>query len=78
MLSSATLYYLEGTRCYLEVTLDFIEGARYYHGTTLNCLETLAFVSKHLVPLTHCSRETRKRVIGKQCRPRSDATERGV
>ena len=28
--------------------------------------------------LTHCSRETRKRVIGKQCTPRSDATERGV
>ena len=25
--------------------------------------------------LTHCSRETCKRVIGKQCRPRSDATE---
>ena len=29
-------------------------------------------------PLTHCSRETRKRVIGKQCTPRSDAAERGV
>ena len=28
--------------------------------------------------LTHCSRETRKRVIGKQCRPRSDAAKRGV
>ena len=28
--------------------------------------------------LTHCSRETRKRVLGKQCRPRSDAAERGV
>ena len=28
--------------------------------------------------ITHCSRETRKRVIGKQCRPRSDAAERGV
>ena len=28
--------------------------------------------------LTHCSRETRKRVIDKQCRPRSDAAERGV
>ena len=28
--------------------------------------------------LTHCSRETRKRVIGKQCRPISDAAERGV
>ena len=28
--------------------------------------------------LTHCSRETRKRVIGKQCRPRSDAAECGV
>ena len=28
--------------------------------------------------LTHCSRETRKRVTGKQCRPWSDATERGV
>ena len=26
----------------------------------------------------HCSLETTKRVIGKQCRPRSDATERGV
>ena len=25
--------------------------------------------------LTHCSRETRKRVSGKQCRPRSDAAE---
>ena len=28
--------------------------------------------------LTHCSRETPKRVTGKQCRPRSDAAERGV
>ena len=28
--------------------------------------------------LTHCNRETRKRVIAKQCRPRSDAAERGV
>ena len=28
--------------------------------------------------LSNCSRETRKRVIGKQCRPRSDAAERGV
>ena len=28
--------------------------------------------------LTHFSRETRKRVTGKRCRPRSDAAERGV
>ena len=28
--------------------------------------------------LTHCSWETHKRVIGKQCRPRSDAAECGV
>ena len=28
--------------------------------------------------LTHVSRETLKSVIGKQCRPRSDATERVV
>ena len=28
--------------------------------------------------LTHCSRVTRKKVIGKQCSPRSDAAERGV
>ena len=28
--------------------------------------------------LIHCMRETRKSVIGKQCRPRSDAAERGV
>ena len=28
--------------------------------------------------LTHCSRETCKSVIGKQCRPRSDAAERSV
>ena len=28
--------------------------------------------------LTHCSRETPKRVIGKQCRPRSDTAKRGV
>ena len=28
--------------------------------------------------LTHCSRETRKREIGLQCRPRSGAAERGV
>ena len=27
--------------------------------------------------VTHCSRKTRKRVIGKQCRPRSDAAECG-
>ena len=30
------------------------------------------------ISLTHCSRETRKRVTGKQCGPRSDATECGV
>ena len=29
-------------------------------------------------PLTHCSRETHEKVIGKQCRPRSDTAERGV
>ena len=28
--------------------------------------------------LTHCSRETHKRVIGKQCRPSSDAAECSV
>ena len=28
--------------------------------------------------LTHRSWETRKRVIDKQCRPRSDATEHGI
>ena len=28
--------------------------------------------------LTHCSRETCKRVTGKQCRPRSEATECGI
>ena len=28
--------------------------------------------------LTHCSRETHKRVVGKQCRPRWDAAERGI
>ena len=28
--------------------------------------------------LTHCSLETHKRVIGKQCRPRSDTAECGV
>ena len=28
--------------------------------------------------LTHCSRETPKRVIDKQCRPRSDVAKRGV
>ena len=31
-----------------------------------------------IVTLTYCSRDTRKRVLGKQCRPRSDATECGV
>ena len=29
-------------------------------------------------PITHCSRETRKRVLGKQCRPRSDGAECGI
>ena len=28
--------------------------------------------------LTHCSWETPKRLIGKQCRPRSDAAECGI
>ena len=28
--------------------------------------------------LTHCSLETPKRVFGKQCRPKSDATEHGI
>ena len=31
-----------------------------------------------LIWLTHCSQETRKRVIGKQWRPRSDAAECGI
>ena len=30
------------------------------------------------IRLTHCSRETPKRVFGKQCRSRSDAAERSV
>ena len=37
-------------------------------------------ISQNIVkfPLTYCSRETRKRVIGKQCRPRSDTAECGI
>ena len=35
-------------------------------------------IVKTLISLTHCSREAHKRVIGKQCRPRSDAAERGI
>ena len=35
-------------------------------------------LTKLLNYLTHCSLETPKKVIGKQCRPRSDATKRGV
>ena len=31
-----------------------------------------------VVTLTHCSREIGKRVIGKQCRPRSDAAKCGI
>ena len=30
------------------------------------------------IRLTHCSRDTRKRVLGKQYRPRSDAAEHGI
>ena len=29
----------------------------------------------HQISSTHCKQETRKRVIGKQCRPRSNAAE---
>ena len=47
---------------------------------TMLCGKLLAwFLTLLLLPsLTHCSHETRKRVIGKQCRPRSDATECSV
>ena len=31
-----------------------------------------------VVKVSYCSLETHKRVIGKQCRPRSDAAECGV
>ena len=34
--------------------------------------------TKYMYWLTHCSWETRKRVLGKQCRPRSDAAECSV
>ena len=56
----------------------------------LNRIEWYLFVNLHIqvffihshsfcTPhLTHCSQETRKRVIGKQCRPRSDAAECGI
>ena len=54
---------------YIEGDRDVSDYAHYV------CNETCAtFASK----ITHCSRENRKRVIGKQCRPRSDAAERGV
>ena len=45
--------------------------------TALKNAETkiITYKSQVTFELTHCSRETRKRVIGKQCRPRSDATE---
>ena len=36
------------------------------------------YINDPIVPLTHCSLETPKKVISKQCRPRSNAAERGV
>ena len=41
-------------------------------------LTELSHLTVNPFPFTHCSRETHKRVIGKQCRPRSDAAEWGI
>ena len=38
-------------------------------------MDLFKFFVKYTKTLTHCSLETPKRAIGKQCRPRSDATE---
>ena len=35
-------------------------------------------LTRRIITLTHLCLESHKRNIGKQCRPRSDATERGV
>ena len=59
------------------------EKAKQYrprsNATKCNILWSVLHASHSVVfRLTHCSRETRKRVIGKQCRPRSDAAECGI
>ena len=67
----------EGARCVESCSLFFSQRE-----TTL--AERVCFTDrkmenvKKVCLLTHCSRETRKRVNGKQCRPRSDAAECGV
>ena len=64
---------------------SFIEEQKVFRckrKASLQCnMQTVKMESCHIASLsvisnlTHCSRETRKRVIGKQCRPRSDAAE---
>ena len=57
--------------------------SKSYHIKILfSCLHGLKCLTQghlwSLLWLTHCSLETSKRVIGKQCRPRSDAAECGI
>ena len=58
------------------------KGRSIFAFITLKYQKTVNSQSRPLeiktTPLTHCSWDTRTRVLGKQCRPRSDAAERGV
>ena len=53
---------------YFEIVLTYFNFHIFIIVNPLSLLGTMA------TRLTHCYLETRKRVMGKQCRPRSDAT----
>ena len=80
----STKYGLDGSATYKDTWITkrrFSDSAWQISMSKWLCSSYLGRVMDQMQyynSLTHCSRETSKRVIGKQCRPRSDAAERGV
>ena len=54
------------------------QGSQNYIGMFSWCIPFVWVQHFWGLPLTHCSRETRKRITGKHCRTRSDTAECGV
>ena len=67
----------------LKLIEDWQQNVKFHVNTSSTCsLKTFndQWLNResHIDFLTQYSRETAKRVIDKQCRPRSDAAERGI
>ena len=71
------------TKTYTEFPNDLQMVRSCFQTDALSGMPKSVFIilyskSTFFLNLTYCSRETCKRVVGKQCRPRSEAAERGV